>query len=115
MLKTANVVNFFTIITGKETPFTGTKTAGGWGGVTALGVANTTECPADSSMPSAIALKREAVSCNALVKAGCWRMGKGIKIIIADNHRNLCHMLQRYLKGQEDLILVALLITAWKT
>ena len=33
-------------------------------------------------------------------------MGKGIKIIIADDNRNLCQMLQNYIQGQEDLNIV---------
>ena len=33
-------------------------------------------------------------------------MGKKIKIIVADDNRNLCQMLQNYLQGQEDLVIV---------
>jgi two-component system response regulator (stage 0 sporulation protein A) len=33
-------------------------------------------------------------------------MGKGIKIIIADDNRNICQMLQNHLQGQEDLSVV---------
>ena len=33
-------------------------------------------------------------------------MGKGIKLIVADDNRNLCQMLQNYLQGQEDLNIV---------
>ena len=33
-------------------------------------------------------------------------MGKEIKIIIADDNRNFCQMLQNYLQGQEDLVIV---------
>ena len=33
-------------------------------------------------------------------------MGKGIKIIVADDNRNICQMLQNYLQGQEDLSIV---------
>jgi len=40
------------------------------------------------------------------IKAGCWRMGKRINIIIADDNRNLCQMLQNYFQGQEDLNVV---------
>jgi len=33
-------------------------------------------------------------------------MGKGINIIIADDNRNICQMLQNYFQGQDDLIVV---------
>ena len=33
-------------------------------------------------------------------------MGKKIKIIVADDNRNFCQMLQNYLQGQEDLSIV---------
>ena len=33
-------------------------------------------------------------------------MGKGIKLIVADDNRNLCQMLQNYFQGQQDLNLV---------
>ena len=33
-------------------------------------------------------------------------MGKGIRIIIADDNRNICQMLQNYFQGQDDLIVV---------
>jgi len=33
-------------------------------------------------------------------------MGKEIKIIIADDNRNICQMLQNYLQGQEDINIV---------
>lgn len=45
------------------------------------------------------------------------RMGKKIKIIVADDNRNLCQMLQNYLQGQEDLQIVGLAyngIEAWE-
>ena len=51
------------------------------------------------------------------VKAGCWRMGKEIKIIIADDNRNFCQMLQNYLQGQEDLSIVGVAnngLEAWE-
>ncbi len=35
-------------------------------------------------------------------------MGKKIKIIVADDNRNLCQMLQNYLQTQEDLIIVGI-------
>jgi len=44
-------------------------------------------------------------------------MGKKIKIIVADDNRNLCQMLQNYLQGQEDLIMVGLAyngLEAWE-
>ncbi len=44
-------------------------------------------------------------------------MGKKIKIIVADDNRNLCQMLQDYLQGQEDLQVVGLAyngIEAWE-
>ena len=44
-------------------------------------------------------------------------MGKKIKIIIADDNRNLCQMLQNYLQGQEDLIIVGIAnngLEAWE-
>ena len=34
------------------------------------------------------------------------RMDKKIKIIIADDNRNLCQMLTNYLQTQDDLIVV---------
>ena len=40
------------------------------------------------------------------VKAGCWRMGNQIKIIIVDDNRNICQMLQKHLQGQEDFNIV---------
>lgn len=33
-------------------------------------------------------------------------MGKKIKVIVADDNRNLCQMLQNYLQSQEDLVIV---------
>ena len=33
-------------------------------------------------------------------------MGKGIRIIVADDNRNICQMLQNYLQSQEDLSIV---------
>jgi two-component system response regulator (stage 0 sporulation protein A) len=33
-------------------------------------------------------------------------MGKGIRLIIADDNRNLCQMLQNYIQSQEDLSIV---------
>ena len=44
-------------------------------------------------------------------------MGKEIKIIIADDNRNLCQMLQNYLQGQEDLNIVGVAydgLEAWE-
>ncbi|MGC7872377.1 sporulation transcription factor Spo0A [Desulfosporosinus sp. SYSU MS00001] len=44
-------------------------------------------------------------------------MGKKIKIIVADDNRNLCQMLQNYLQGQEDLIVVGVAnngLEAWE-
>jgi len=44
-------------------------------------------------------------------------MGKKIKIIVADDNRNLCQMLQNYLQSQEDLIMVGLAyngLEAWE-
>ncbi|MHB8124817.1 MAG: sporulation transcription factor Spo0A [Desulfitobacteriaceae bacterium] len=44
-------------------------------------------------------------------------MGKKIKIIVADDNRNLCQMLQNFLQGQEDLQVVGLAyngIEAWE-
>ena len=35
-------------------------------------------------------------------------MGKETKLIIADDNRNLCQMLQNYLQGQEDLSIVGI-------
>ncbi len=45
------------------------------------------------------------------------RMSKKIKIIVADDNRNLCQMLQNYLQGQEDLIVVGVAnngLEAWE-
>ena len=61
-------------------------------------------------------LKRENVNRNS-VKAGCWRMGNGIKIIVADDNHNFCHMLQNYLQAQEDLNIVGVAyngLEAWE-
>jgi len=33
-------------------------------------------------------------------------MGKGIRIIVADDNRNICQMLQNYFQGQDDLSIV---------
>lgn len=33
-------------------------------------------------------------------------MGKEIKIILADDNRNICQMLQNYLQAQEDINIV---------
>ena len=44
-------------------------------------------------------------------------MGKKIKIIVADDNRNLCQMLQNYLQAQEDLIIVGIAnngLEAWE-
>ncbi|EGW38115.1 MULTISPECIES: sporulation transcription factor Spo0A [unclassified Desulfosporosinus] len=44
-------------------------------------------------------------------------MGKKIKIIVADDNRNLCQMLQNYLQEQEDLIIVGVAnngLEAWE-
>jgi len=44
-------------------------------------------------------------------------MGKTIKIIIADDNRNYCQMLQNYLNGQEDLTIVGVAyngVEAWE-
>lgn len=44
-------------------------------------------------------------------------MGKKIKIIVSDDNRNLCQMLQDYLQGQEDLSIVGVAyngLEAWK-
>ncbi|MDR3584444.1 MAG: sporulation transcription factor Spo0A [Desulfosporosinus sp.] len=44
-------------------------------------------------------------------------MGKKIKIIIADDNRNLCQMLQNYLQDQEDLVIVGVAnngLEAWE-
>lgn len=44
-------------------------------------------------------------------------MGKKIKIIVADDNRSLCQMLQNYLQGQEDLQVVGLAyngLEAWE-
>jgi len=44
-------------------------------------------------------------------------MGKKIKIIIADDNRNLCQMLQNYLQEQEDLVIVGIAnngLEAWE-
>ncbi|SPF33137.1 stage 0 sporulation protein A [Candidatus Desulfosporosinus infrequens] len=44
-------------------------------------------------------------------------MGKKIKIIIADDNRNLCQMLQNYLQDQEDLVIVGIAnngLEAWE-
>jgi len=35
-------------------------------------------------------------------------MGKGIKLIVADDNRNLCEMLQKYFQSQEDLRIVGI-------
>ena len=44
-------------------------------------------------------------------------MGNGIKIIVADDNRNFCEMLQDYLQGQEDLNIVGMAhngLQAWE-
>jgi len=44
-------------------------------------------------------------------------MGKEIKIIIADDNRNFCQLLQNYLQGQEDLSIVGMAyngLEAWE-
>jgi len=44
-------------------------------------------------------------------------MGKKIKIIVADDNRNLCQMLQNYLQAQDDLIIVGIAnngLEAWE-
>lgn len=44
-------------------------------------------------------------------------MGKEIKIIVADDNRNLCQMLQNYLQGQDDLNIVGVAyngLEAWE-
>ncbi|MDQ7093968.1 sporulation transcription factor Spo0A [Desulfosporosinus sp. PR] len=44
-------------------------------------------------------------------------MGKKIKIIVADDNRNLCQMLQNYLQGQEDVVIVGVAnngLEAWE-
>ena len=44
-------------------------------------------------------------------------MGKGIKIIVADDNRNFCQMLQNYLQDQEDLSIVGVAyngLEAWE-
>lgn len=44
-------------------------------------------------------------------------MGKEIKIIVADDNRNLCQMLQNYIQGQEDLSIVGVAyngLEAWE-
>jgi two-component system response regulator (stage 0 sporulation protein A) len=44
-------------------------------------------------------------------------MGKGIKIIVADDNRNLCQMLQNYFQRQEDLNIVGVAydgLEAWE-
>ena len=44
-------------------------------------------------------------------------MGKKIKIIVADDNRNLCQMLQNYLQDQEDLVIVGIAnngLEAWE-
>jgi two-component system, response regulator, stage 0 sporulation protein A len=44
-------------------------------------------------------------------------MGKKIKIIVADDNRNLCQMLQNYLQGQEDVVIVGIAnngLEAWE-
>src|SRR5665648_642369 len=44
-------------------------------------------------------------------------MGKKIKIIVADDNRNLCQMLQNYLQAQEDLVIVGIAnngLEAWE-
>jgi len=44
-------------------------------------------------------------------------MGNGIKIIIADDNRNFCQMLQNYLQDQEDLVIVGVAnngLEAWE-
>ncbi|SPF52508.1 fragment of stage 0 sporulation protein A (part 1/2) [Candidatus Desulfosporosinus infrequens] len=44
-------------------------------------------------------------------------MGNGIKIIVADDNRNLCQMLQNYLQDQEDLSIVGVAyngLEAWE-
>ena len=44
-------------------------------------------------------------------------MGKKIKIIIADDNRNLCQMLQNYLQDQEDFVIVGVAnngLEAWE-
>ena len=44
-------------------------------------------------------------------------MGSGIKIIVADDNRNLCEMLQNYFQGQEDINIVGVAyngLEAWE-
>jgi two-component system response regulator (stage 0 sporulation protein A) len=44
-------------------------------------------------------------------------MGKKIKIIVADDNRNLCQMLQSFLQGQEDLLVAGIAnngLEAWE-
>ncbi|WP_407308711.1 sporulation transcription factor Spo0A [Desulfosporosinus sp. SB140] len=44
-------------------------------------------------------------------------MGKKIKIIVADDNRNLCQMLQNYLQSQEDVVIVGVAnngLEAWE-
>lgn len=44
-------------------------------------------------------------------------MGKKIKIIVADDNRNLCQMLQNYLQGQDDVVVVGVAnngLEAWE-
>ena len=44
-------------------------------------------------------------------------MGKKIKIIVADDNRNLCQMLQNFIQAQEDLIIVGIAnngLEAWE-
>ena len=51
------------------------------------------------------------------VKVVLHRMGKKIKIIVADDNRNLCQMLQNFLQGQEDLVVVGVAnngLEAWE-
>ena len=51
------------------------------------------------------------------VKAGCWRMGKKIKIIVADDNRNFCAILQNHFQSQEDFSVVGVAnngLEAWE-
>ena len=52
-----------------------------------------------------------------IVKVVLRRMSKKIKIILADDNRNLCQMLQNYLQSQEDLVVVGVAnngLEAWE-
>ncbi|MGB4659280.1 MAG: response regulator, partial [Mobilitalea sp.] len=44
-------------------------------------------------------------------------MGNKIKIVVADDNRSLCQMLQNYIQAQEDLIIVGVAnngLEAWE-